>query len=206
MGSRLDFRELNTEFIRHSRSIVEFRPGRKKVLIFSYIYILKSFPPEFHHPRERVFQFTEVEDFAQLFIYIMNLLGVEFDAHLLCRRHFRVEVGDVGVGIYGIWADRGFKGYTLEGAASGQGHIDLAEGERRTCVNDDLIESQALTLVDSDGPGYAQRYLTEDSEDLRLDFSRLFIQRVLGVLPIYRSYIYHIAVFIRNGDQALCYV
>ena len=45
--------------------------------------------------------------------------------------------------------------------AAGQGHIDLAEAECPSGVDDDPVECQALALVYGDGPGCPERVLGE---------------------------------------------
>ena len=88
------------------------------------------------------------------------------------------EVVDQGIGIDGRLQHKTFKR-----GATAQGHIHLSVGEGLSRVDDDLVESQALALMDGNGPSQTQRYLGEATDFLFLDVLVFCVDGVLHVLP-----------------------
>ena len=72
---------------------------------------------------------------------------------------------------------------SLQCAATAQGHIHLARGERLTSIDDGMVEGQALTFVDGDGPCQSQGVLGEGALHLGLYDACFGVQRVAGVFP-----------------------
>ena len=71
----------------------------------------------------------------------------------------------------------------FEGPAAAQGHIGLAVGKCSAGIDDGPVESQALALVYSDGPGRLQRILAEGALDLLADLPGVLVQDVAGIAP-----------------------
>ena len=93
-------------------------------------------------------------------------------------------VVDDGAGLYGRGQEEAF-----QRATAAQGDVDLSRGERLGSVDDDVVERQALALVDGDGPGQAQGQLAEGALHVGLDGARLGVDGVAGVFPLQRLYL-----------------
>ena len=98
-------------------------------------------------------------------------------------------VGDDGAGL-----DRSRKHHSIERTATAEGDIHLSGGEGEVGIDDGVIEGEALTLVDGNGPRQSQGQLAELALHLGLYLSRLRVQLILCILPFQRFYFYRLAV------------
>ena len=72
---------------------------------------------------------------------------------------------------------------SFEAAAARQSHINLSEAESLARIDDSLVESQTLALVDGNGPGRLERNLSERANEDLLDLSGLVVGLIFHVEP-----------------------
>ena len=72
---------------------------------------------------------------------------------------------------------------SFEAAAARQSDIDLSEAESLARIDDGLVESQTLALVDGDGPSRLERNLSERANEYLLDFAGLVVGLIFHVEP-----------------------
>src|SRR5690606_7265011 len=74
---------------------------------------------------------------------------------------------------------------SIKARTPAQCHIHLSRSKRLPRIDDRLLKSETLTLVNGDGPGEAQRKLKKSAESFLLEFLRTLVYRVTNIQPLF---------------------
>ena len=83
----------------------------------------------------------------------------------------------------GTGGDARLQHKTFQRGAAAEGYVNLPMGKSLSRINDDLVESQSLALVDGDSPSQTQRNLLETADFLLFNILIFSIDGVFYVLP-----------------------
>ena len=95
------------------------------------------------------------------------------------------------------------KHHPFEGFAAREGHIGLPVGKGAADIDDGMLKSQALTLVDGDAPSRAQRILRKGTFHHLLDFFRLLVESIACVLPLFALHLDAVSAVLALHHDAL---
>ena len=108
-----------------------------------------------------------------------------------------------GIGDDGLCRNGFTEHHPFERLAPAQRHIGLSGRKSSVDINDGMLKSQSLALVDGDGPCEPERILLEDAYDVFFYLLRTAVHLVACVRPCVNAHLYRFVTIKREHYDTL---